>query len=212
MRTLLIFGPAALLCLLLSSCETKSDHPLAAPETAKIDPQLVGDWYSKEDDTTFHITVTDAHWLHVVITPKPVKPSDRPNMISNGPESYDFFVTDIGANHFLNVVDEQKENGELVKSYVFFRYTVSPNHLLHLWSLSQDACAAAVRAGKLKGTIHESRNGFVTGNPPQPDVDVTIQDSSENITSFIQSAGVNGLFNEKRSTLYPSEPPMTLMK
>jgi hypothetical protein len=206
MKTLPVLGFAALVALLLSSCETKSEHPLASSETATVDSQLIGDWHDKEDEDTFHITATDAHWMHVTVTPKP---SDQPSTISHSPQDYNMFVTEIGDNHFLNIVMFDQDRGiKPVKSYVFLRYTVSPDHVLHLWSLSQEASAAAVRAGKLKGTIHQDAHPLMVGTPPHPDIDVTIEDTSEKLNSFVEAADVDALFTEPMSDLYPGQPPV----
>jgi hypothetical protein len=44
------------------------------------------------------------------------------------------------------------------------------------------------------------------GQPPHPDVNVTLQDTSPNIVRFIQSADVSALFNDKMEPLYRVNP------
>ena len=56
--------------------------------------------------------------------------------------------------------------------------------------------AEAIRAGKLKGIVHENKN-LMVGQPPHPDEDVTLQDTSENIAKFIQSTDAIALFSQK---------------
>jgi len=200
-KTLLSLTLGAALCLLLTSCVVTSDNPLSSPDHARADQALVGDWFAKKDQDTFHFSVKNDHWMHVIITHK------QPGMLDQKPEEYDFFATMIGNNTFLNVEMAGKDDqGHPTKSYVFVRYSISPDHVLQRWMMSRDAAAAAVRAGKLKGTVHQDKNPPMVGEPPHPDVDVTLQDTSANIVKFIQCADVTALFSEKMDSLYPGKP------
>jgi hypothetical protein len=65
--------------------------------------------------------------------------------------------------------------------------------------LDQDKAAAAVRSGKLKGTIHQNQSKI--GNPPHPDVDVFLQDSGANMVKFIHENGPKALFSDDASEM-----------
>ncbi len=198
MKTPLTFALGAALCLFLTSCVVISDNPLSSPDTARADQALVGDWFGKKDQDTYRFSATKGPWMHVEIIP--AKAGD-------GIESYDLFPTVIGNTTFLNVVMIGKDDqGHPTKSYVFIRYSISPDHVLQMSMMSRDAAAAAVRAGKLKGTVHQDKNPTMVGTPPHPDVDVTLQDTTAKIVRFIQSADVTALFSEKMDPLNRVKP------
>ena len=193
MKTPLSLALGSALCLLLTSCVVTSDNPLSSLETAHADQALISDWFAKKDQDTYRFSVISASRMHVVISHK---------QADQKPDVYDFFPTTIGNNNFLNVeMNGKNDQGSPTKSYVFVRYTISPSHVLQRWLMSRDAAAAAVRAGKLKGTVHQDKNPTIIGDPPHPDVDVTLTDTTENIVNFIQKSDVTALFSEKMEPL-----------
>jgi hypothetical protein len=197
-KTSLSLAIGLALCLLLTSCIVTSDNPLSSPDTARADQALLGDWLGKKDQVTFHFSLKKGPWMHVEIIP--AKAGDKE-------DSYDLFPTVIGNTTFLNVVMIGKDDhGHPTKAYVFVRYSISPDHVLQMWMMSQDAAAAAVRAEKLKGIVHQDKHPLTVGQPPHPDVDVTLQDTGANIVKFIQSADVTALFSEEREPLYRVKP------
>jgi len=186
MKNFLPIALGSILCLLLTSCVTTSEYPLSSPGTAQPDLKLVGTWHEKGDnDETYEFTVKDAHWMHIEN-----RKEDKP------PESYDMFVTVIDGNRFLNVrhVGNDEQGHPFKKEFFILRYEVT-DHVLSTWMLDQDKAAAAVRSGKLKGTIHQNQS--MVGNPPRPDVDVFLQDSGENMVKFIHENGPKALLSDK---------------
>ncbi len=181
-----------IVCVLLSSCVVTSDNPLAPPETAKADPRLIGDWFEKKDQDTYRITVKSAPWMHVDVIPS--NPRDKR-------DSYDFYPTTIGKNSYLNVVLIGDDKAHPSKAYTFIRYTISDNSVLHLWTISQDATAAAVRAGKLRGIVRQDKDAIMEGNPPHPDVDVALTDASATLAKFVEDSNATELFNDKMEPL-----------
>ena len=65
--------------------------------------------------------------------------------------------------------------------------------------------AAAVRAGKIKGVVHENKDSMLAGKPGHPDVDVNLTDSSANLVRFLQTADLDQLFSTKLDILYRVE-------
>lgn len=193
----LVFALSA--CLFLSSCVVDSENPLSSPDTARADKRLIGYWHTESDSdhSVFHFTTVKGGWMHVEITETPPKLK---------PDSYDFFPTVIGDDTFLNVrIIGKDDQGRAKKSYVFLRYSISSDHVLSMWMMSQDKVAAAVRAGKLKGTVHQDKNPMMTGTPPHPDLDVALEESSANLVKFIQDSNADSLFDDKTSLLYQGE-------
>jgi len=185
---------AGVLCLLLASCVTVSVNPLSSPDTAQVDPRLVGNWQAKKNHDLFQFTITKGAWMHVKITSENV---------GDKPDAYDLFPTVIGKNTFLNVVDNGKDDqGNPTKGYYFLRYKVSGDHVLHMWMISPDTAAAAVRSGKLQGLIKEDNSPIMGVKPTHPDINVTFQDTTANLVAFIQKSDLDDLFSEKMETLY----------
>jgi hypothetical protein len=198
MKTPFPLALGSALCLLLTSCVVTSENPLSSPHTAHADQQFVGDWFGKKDLNTFRFTLTKAPWMHVEIIP--AKAGEKT-------DSYDFFPTVIGNNTFLNVVLIGKDDqGHPTKAYVFVRYSISGNRVLQMWRMSQDAAAAAVRAGKLTGIVDQDKNPMMVGQPPHPEVDVTLHDTGSKIVKFIQNSGVDELFSDTMEPLYRVMP------
>ena len=196
MKTLFPLVVGLFLCLLLTSCITTSENPLSSPETAQPDPKLVGSWHEKGDtDETLEFTTKGAHGMHL---------EDRKK--NKPPESYDMFVTVIDGNRFLNVQYFDKDDkGHAAKcGYYIVHYKVS-GRILSTWWLDQDKTAEVVRTGKLKGIFQQDKNPMMIGNPPHPDVNVTLQDSGANMVKFIRNAGPKALFSDKADEMFRVE-------
>src|SRR5579859_3972891 len=130
MKKVLSLSTVPILCLLLTSCVVTSDNPLSAPEKAKPDPALVGQWQNKDDPSeTYVFSIKDEHWMHIEDRKK-----DHP------PESYDFFTTKVGENTFLNVIHLGKDDqGQPThEGYFIVRYRVSADHVLTTFYIDQD--------------------------------------------------------------------------
>jgi hypothetical protein len=183
------------ICLLLTSCVTDSQNPLSSPETAQADQRLLGDWSDKKDPGTGRVSMTNAApWMQVEsIDDKTGQKTD-----------YDFFPTVISGTSFLNVQGAVADSdGHPSKNYVFLRYTISSGDVLQMWMISQDAVIAAVRAGKLKGIVHQDR---ISPHNGDADHDVTLLDTSANLVKFIRNSNVHALFNDEMEPLYRVKP------
>ena len=198
MKTSCLAALGLALCLLLSSCIVTSDNPLGSVDNAEADSRLLGDWYGKKEQNMFRFTMKKGPWMHVDIISS--KPGDKM-------DSYDFYPTTIGKNTYLNVVITGKDDQDKpTKAYTFVRYTITRNRVLQMWRISQDVTAAAVRAEKLKGTVHQDKNPMMVGTPPRPDVDVSLTDSTTTLAKFVRNADVSTLFSDKMEALYRVNP------
>lgn len=196
MKAFLFAALGLTLCLLLSSCEVTSVNPLSPEATAQPDQRLVGDWRTKTgpDASTLRFSLTKGPWMHVDIIY---------GLAGEKKDSYDLFPTVIGHDTFFNVLKTDKDDaGHVTKCYYLVRYTLSGNRVLRMWMMSQDAAAAAVRAGKLKGVVAQDTNPTMTDKSAHTEVDVTLQDSSANLVKFIQTANLKKLFADKMEPLY----------
>ena len=191
MRTLPVLAAAVLLSLLLTSCETKSDHPLSPAKSAQIDQRLIGDWSDRTDSEpeTCRFSKTNDHWMRFEIIP---------SKLGKKTESYDCFQTVIEGETYLNV--RMRDENSHAQWYQFTRYTITDGNVLKIWSMSNDAAAAAIRAGKLKGTVDELYDRSQV-RPLHPEVNVTLHDTGENISRYIGSTNIYALFSEKMHPL-----------
>jgi hypothetical protein len=182
MKPLLHLALGAALCVLLSSCVPTSENPLSPASSARADKALVGDWLDKNDQEIYRITVKKGPWMHVDIFIKSGTKTD----------SYDFFSTTIGTNKFANVVISGKdEHGRPIQAYTFIRYVIFGKQVLKMSSMSPHETAISVRAGLLKGAVHEDKN---SSNP-----DVSLADTSEKLAKFIQGADATKLFTNEET-------------
>jgi len=102
-------------------------------------------------------------------------------------DSYDFYSTTIGKNTFANVIFTNKDNPALPPTgYTFVRYSLSDAGTLKISSLSPQATAAAVQAGKLKGTV-----------TPGKDPEVFLTDSDKDLAKFMKNADLDKLFTNE---------------
>jgi hypothetical protein len=185
---------ASALCLLLTACQPKSVCPLSSPETAQPDLRLIGDWRDSNDPdhNTFRFSVTKPHWMRVEVIP--AKPGAKA-------DTYDCFTTVIENETYLNTrMLEKQDDAKIARYYQFTRYTLSPDGVLQMWMMSEDAVAAAVHAGKLRGNV-EVINSSPENKSLHPDVDVTLYDSSAHLVRFIERSNIYALFSEKGNTL-----------
>jgi len=190
-KSALKFALGAALCLLLTSCIVTSENPLGSPESAQIDQRLLGDWVAQNGDIV-HFSAKDAHWMVSVTTPK--MPDN--SAANNKPEPSLFFVTTIGDDTYLNM--RSLGEGSKKASYTLYRYTITSDQTLHMWAMSQDEMAAAVRSGKLKGTVREQGTA---GKPPHTDVDVYLTDSTEHLVKFILRHDPTDIFDAETDPL-----------
>ena len=181
------------MCLLLTSCIVDSENPLGSPETAQIDQRLLGDWVAPNGDIV-HFSARDAHWMVAVTTPKSTAASGS-STTNQKPQPDLFIVATIGEDNYLNM---RSANDGSKPTYRLYRYTITSDQTLHMWGLSQDEIAAAVRAGRLKGTVHEQDT---TGHPPHTDVDVHLTDSSDHLVKFIARHDPTDLFDAETDPL-----------
>lgn len=191
MKTPFSLALGAALCLLLTSCVVDSENPIGSPESAQIDQRLLGYWIATNGDIV-HFSAKDAHWMLAATTPKAADGSTATN---NKSEPDLFFVTTIGDDTYLNM---RSVDADSKTTYLLYRYTITSDQTLHMWGISQDEMAAAVRAGSVKGTVQDRGP---TGKPPHPDVDVHLTDSSEHLARFISRHNPEEIFDDESDPL-----------
>lgn len=144
-----------ILALLLAACVPDSRHPLSDPDKAVIDSRLTGLWVSRIDDEDAFV-----HFL-----PKGESEMDilTISYTKDGGASWSAFTmfsSRIGDEWYMNVrasaangrsADEDKGHG-----YFLYRYRVSGNGELMVWSMAPSAAVAAIESG-LAGTVRKGK-------------------------------------------------------
>jgi hypothetical protein len=188
---------------LLTSCIPESENPLSDPKNAQCDSRLLGTWVAEVEDGEGNA------WLHfvegpdamteiVVVSHEKGKGADV--------SFYHMHPTPVGASWYMNIkpyapekfrtADIAEEMGS--SGYLFANYEITAEGLLLIRLVGKDL-GEAVRAGKLRGEIKESKYFE----------DIKITDSSENLVKFLESADPATLlepFLKCRKAPLPSSP------
>jgi hypothetical protein len=156
---------AALACLLLAGClPVTSTSPLGTTAGLGADPALYGSWkgHSPEagdqHDGFFHfMAAKDGSLTAAVILAAGGK--------DDGWTVFHVQTARLGRNHFLNAVEtfdkDAAASGRLQNANVPLLYVLR-GKTLTLYLLDENKTKAAIKAGKLKGTIEPGKNGDVT--------------------------------------------------
>ena len=148
--------------LLLGAClPVTSLHPIGSTAAAAPDAALPGAWRGKmkgaESASTLYVLPQKDGGTALFVT----EPG-RKEAGSWG--SFAITTATLGANHFINareVIDEGKPaEGKMATSFFSLLYRISGNSLT-LYLLDEKKTAAAIKAGKLKGTVEEGTDGDV---------------------------------------------------
>ncbi len=143
--------PVLLLIAVLAGCKVDSVNPISSFDRAQPDTAIYGVWrYQAGDDLSYiHIgpefSLTDAG-----------KPGSRRTRIvivdhkANGltDEAYVAYTSWVGKQRYLNVVQTE---GDKTVGYLFVRYSLVDRNTLRFATMDEEALAAAIRAGRIKG-------------------------------------------------------------
>ena len=178
-----------LLCTLLSACLPESKNPISSPRDSFLDTRLEGAWQAQEDGKTpayYHFGhKKSAPWMRIVGVG-----TEQPQGLSV--ITYDALSTRIGAHTFLSF-RALSEDGKLRQaSYSFARYDFDWLGRLRIYALvSESELGAAVRSGKLRGTVKGTAS----------DAHVKLTDTSARIAAFIAASDAKKLFDGKPMVL-----------
>jgi hypothetical protein len=118
-RTLALIAIAAF-AVMLSGCPFSSDQPLADPRAAAAEPALAGTWRMQDPESgEWNVLTIFAFDEHEMVGFAPEKDSDKVS-------AFRLFVTEVGAERFLNV----QELGASDTSWFFARFTVAGDRML----------------------------------------------------------------------------------
>jgi hypothetical protein len=183
---------ALLLCtLFLASCLPESKNPLSSPSTSRIDGRLEGAYVPRKGDKEywyFHYRGARAAtsgaaprktpWLEVMS----LQPRKEGGLHT---QSYEALTTSIGGHDYMSFI-EIPENRAKTKPlpYSLARYEVNWRGDIQLWIVDSKSVAAAIKAGKLRGTVVHSKYSDT----------IKITDTTERLAAFVAASDPKVLF------------------
>ena len=177
------------LCALLSGCLPESKNPISSPRDSFLDTRLEGAWEAREENGPsdfYHFRrQKTAPWIRIV------------GIGQDGTKglsviTYDALSTRLGAHTFLSF-RALSEDGKIGRAgYSFARYDFDWRGRLRIYALvSESELGAAVRSGKLRGTVKGTSS----------DAHVKLTDTSARIAAFIAASDAKKLFDGKPMVL-----------
>jgi hypothetical protein len=174
MRTIR-FVCLVLAALALAAClPVTTDHPIGSTAGFSPDRALVGVWKGhgdKEDkdagDAYFAFLRDETGGMTAILM--------TPEKNSDDWGTYDMQIASLGSNHIMNVREQSKNgkpaNEEDSRDIIPIRYDIGKDGKLTLSLLDDKATTAAIKAGKIKGTVREGSNDdcHITADPKELD-------------------------------------------
>jgi hypothetical protein len=183
----LIAALAATACLPVA---TKS--PIGTTQGFVMDPSLIGTWEGaangEKAQSWFHFLPGKENTIMAVVV-TPAGDTD-----SGGYGAFALQTVKLGGNWFMNA-QEVSDNGNIAndktaQSTTPLRYTIGDDGKLTLYMLDEKATAAAIKAGKIQGTIEPGQDG-----------DVTITSEPDDLDAFFQTPEGVALFSKQFAVL-----------
>lgn len=168
--------------LLISACIPGSRHPLPPPADGKGDDRLIGRWDSVEKDNKGYMEIVAAGGgrYYARISSLDVNGPDGGKLNETAPE---FLTTPIGGQWFMSVIDvaapDERDANE--PGYLIFRYEITAQDELLIFTMSREAVVADVRAGLVAGEA-------------DPEGDILLTADSEALATYIAATDPKRLF------------------
>jgi len=148
----LLVAPVLSLFVVLSGCRVDSIHPISSLDGAQPDTAIHGVWRYKDKDELSYLHIGPEFALTDAARPA----SKRTRIVivdhkRNGltDEAYVAYPSRVGKQRYLNVIQSE---GDKTVGYLFVRYTLVDRNTLRFATVDEAALAAAIRAGRIKGT------------------------------------------------------------
>jgi hypothetical protein len=186
------FAALGLAALFVAAClPVTTTNPVGSTVGFKADPALIGLWKGHSEDSDdqdsyfYFLRNEDGSITAILITPG--KDADDWG-------TFTLETATLGPNHLMNVREGLK-NGkpndeELAKANIPMLYRIERDGKLTLALLDDEAAAAAVKAGKIQGTIEPGTSG---------DVRITAEPAAQD--AFFATKEGAALFSKKLVTL-----------
>ena len=163
-------APLLLLTAVLAGCKVDSVNPISSFESARPDTAIYGVWRYKDKDELSYLHIGPEFSLTDAASPgnrrtRIVVVDHKRNGLTD--EAYVAYTSWVGKQRYLNVV---QADGARTVGYLFVQYTLVDRNTLRFATVDEDALEAAIRAGRIKGTMRgegPSSQTVITADSPE---------------------------------------------
>ena len=163
-------APLLLLTAVLAGCKVDSVNPISSFESARPDTAIYGVWRYKDKDELSYLHIGPEFSLTDAASPgnrrtRIVVVDHKRNGLTD--EAYVAYTSRVGKQRYLNVV---QADGARTVGYLFVQYTLVDRNTLRFATVDEDALEAAIRAGRIKGTMRgegPSSQTVITADSPE---------------------------------------------
>lgn len=183
--------------LFLIGCLPEADHPLSTPATSRLDLRLEGVYAQPNENKSGNAGYWHFHFREAKEgAGKARRAAPWLEILAIGHEGEKGFstsrrgalVTHLGDRDYLSFIEVNADGAARKDArYGLARYEVNWRGDLRVWLLDNEAIAAAIKSGKLRGKV---KIGEWTK-------DVHITDSTERLAAFVASSDPAKLFDGK---------------
>ncbi|MGB0747602.1 MAG: hypothetical protein ACPGO3_02560 [Magnetospiraceae bacterium] len=182
-------GFALLLIMVLGGCLPEFTHPIAVPDATTPDPRLISAWQGHDDDEIvyMHLVNREDGGLDALM----IQYGEDQGEPSAGWDQMIAYTAHLGTHDYLSVRDPDES-----EVYLLVRYVIDGDSLT-LWLADEDGFEAAIRDGKIAGTL-----------PKKEFASAKITASTAELAAFLSAADPATLFDPKEPvTLTRLEKP-----
>ena len=162
--------PVLWLIAVMAGCKVDSVNPISPIDRAQPDTAIYGVWRYKAGDELSYIHIGPEFALADAATPgsrrtRIVIVDHKRNGLTD--EAYVAYTSRVGKQRYLNVV---QADGARTVGYLFVQYTLVDRNTLRFATVDEDALEAAIRAGRIKGTMRgegPSSQTVITADSPE---------------------------------------------
>jgi hypothetical protein len=145
-------APLLLLIAVLAGCKVDSVNPISSFDSARPDTAIYGVWRYKDKDELSYLHIGPEFSLADAASQgnrrtRIVIVDHKRNGLTD--EAYVAYTSRVGKQSYLNVVQAE---GDKTVGYLFVRYSLLDRNTLQFATIDEEALAAAIRAGRIKGT------------------------------------------------------------
>jgi len=201
MRKLSLLTAVVLSLAVCAGCIPESENPISPLAEAAQDTKLYGVWRMEDNEVVRYVHIGAEAERGVPRSVEPQrglmrlwivthrKDDDRTSL--EKPVSMRFFVSQAGANHYMNTLTPFEETAndadEKPPKYFFIKYEVAGSQLT-LCGMDLQGTAAAIDDGELGGTVVREGRDLKS---------VQLTDSSEHLLAYLSGERAKKLFPEK---------------
>jgi hypothetical protein len=152
----------------LGGCKVDGVNPVVPLASAQADTALYGAWRFREKDELTYVHIGPDFALGDAKEGQPMRiviVDHKRNGLTE--EDYVAYGARAGRHRFLSVAQEEKGRRE---GYLYVRYALLDGNAIRFATVNQEALGAAIKAGRIKGTVRGeglSAETVITADPAE---------------------------------------------